>query len=195
MNDSTSQISFSNIQCEHNELKTNTSNRKSCDYCRKRKIRCNSHVQRPCNQCKKAGVECTTSKRKKSGITSRAQLEKRIWQLESLLHEQNTNATKPSITQDAMDTSAQISSAGRQAIDNNTTLSQQQRRCKKIIYSSWMKKKNALKQSGNIQPMLISDNDRSLLSTSTSMQSTIDMIREIPNLTPKLTENLIEKYI
>ena len=195
MNDSTSQVSSSNIQCEYNELKTDTSNRKSCDYCRKRKSRCNSHVQQPCNQCKKAGVECTISKRKKSGVTSRTQLEKRICELESLLYGQNTNATKPSIPQDAMVTSSKISSAGRQAIDNSTALSKQQRRSKKIIYSSWMKKKNVLKQSGDIQPTLISDNDKTLLLTSTSMQSTIDMIREIPDLTPKLTENLIEKYI
>ncbi|KAI7855487.1 fungal-specific transcription factor domain-containing protein [Circinella umbellata] len=189
MNDSTSQfLSSSNIQCEYNELKTTASNRKSCDHCRKKKVRCNSHLQQPCNQCKKAGVECTISKRKK---TSRTHLEDRISQLESLLYEQNTSITKPSVSQDTIDTSA---AAERQAINNNETLSQQQGTLNKIIYSPWMKKNNIVRQPISMQSMLTGVDNRSSLLPLISMQSTINMIQEIPNLTPELTEKLIERY-
>ncbi|KAI9272983.1 fungal-specific transcription factor domain-containing protein [Phascolomyces articulosus] len=150
-------------------------NRRSCDYCRKRKVRCELVLNNQCSQCRKAGIECKFQiKARKVGPPKKQNLEslqKQVQMLEQLLQEEQRKnslllaaAATPTETLD--DAFSTTSSADRSAVQEIGLIDHQ-------------------------------DDISSPIPSSISQRKyrrTMELIEDIPELTPELTDRLVNEY-
>ena len=164
-------------------------NNKSCDNCRKRKVRCNANVQNPCAFCLKNKVECQfLSNRKKLGPPSKwytKSLESRVQLLEKLLDEERKkNQARNRVIQ----LLPQVSNNSF-SLYNDTMLKILPQN-KNFIPDVFLPPQLATSASSSV---IHPQQQQHIISIENPYLRYLDLIQEIPGLTPELLESMVER--